>query len=1062
MVDLGGYVIILVETTDKKIKLYGSPADRADLEVGDEILEVNGRSLDNCTHTEVISHIHQCIRSRTICLRVKRKMSHKLALDLGQTSNVQDAFVIAVEQQARERLEKLSALKKIKPVDMTKLSQELNECTNSTRELNGVIENNPIYVTTVPEIHNATLERVKKDHLDNYVNSTSTPHGDKSIHEQTMQGLNGHSQVGIVDHDTHDQELELTQEIIDKESYDDALSPSSPETPPRERLLVESQNGADCVTNRFSELCVSVETLLPNLPDKLKSSPNDIHQQRQQLPSIKQSVVSDQNLSKVNCSVLSKSHPYKPNTVDSELRTHREMAVDVPDSFVGVAKTSPRYPPQKVNDRGSFKREGHPEFFINSSGDSSSNENDPSSKMNSVTRKSVSSFKSNLDNNAIPKVTVDSSDYDNKNLEDASEEQLERIRKYQEDIRRRKIAEEKQAKENEFLRNSLRGSKKLQALEANPPQSVKRGVENTAFELEEESSSQLEGTKKTPELAKTFGASELLQSLYRLSSSLQGNGHKDSDLMLVESLIQNADFQNILAIHNKVQEVCCFKCPPTPVSTEAQDITQEVINTLQESSSPEAAELVDILSKFEVEGLIYAHDKVAERQAVPTITPDEELLDRASQYTEESVKIVRIDKTNEPLGATVRNEGEAVVIGRIVKGGAAEKSGLLHEGDEILEVNGVEMRGKSVNDVCDILATMNGTLTFLIIPTQQEAKKNSQMEAVMHVKAHFDYDPDDDLYIPCRELGISFQKGDILHVISQDDPNWWQAYREGEEDQALAGLVPSKNFQQQRESMKQTIIGEASSKEKTKKAGKFLCAKKYHKKKKKKLYNANEDLEGDQILTYEEVALYYPRANRKRPTVLIGPPNIGRHELRQRLMEDTERFAAAVPHTSRAKRDSESDGVDYHFISRSQFEADITAGKFVEHGEYEKNYYGTSLDAIRAVVNSGKICVLNLHPQSLKILKNSDLKPYVVFVAPPSLEKLRQNRLKAGDNPKDEELKDIIEKAREMEDNYGHYFDMVIINSDIDKAFNELLKEINTLEREPQWVPKIWLGNYTN
>ncbi|CAL1280502.1 unnamed protein product [Larinioides sclopetarius] len=166
--------------------------------------------------------------------------------------------------------------------------------------------------------------------------------------------------------------------------------------------------------------------------------------------------------------------------------------------------------------------------------------------------------------------------------------------------------------------------------------------------------------------------------------------------------------------------------------------------------------------------------------------------------------------------------------------------------------------------------------------------------------------------------------------------------------------------------------------------------------------------------------------------------------------------------TSRTKRDSESDGVDYHFISRSQFESDITSGKFVEHGEYEKNYYGTSLDAIRAVVNSGKICVLNLHPQSLKILKSSDLKPYVVFVAPPSLEKLRQNRLKAGDNPKDEELKDIIEKAREMEDNYGHYFDMVIINSDIDKAFNELLKEINTLEREPQWVPKMWLGNYTN
>lgn len=52
-------------------------------------------------------------------------------------------------------------------------------------------------------------------------------------------------------------------------------------------------------------------------------------------------------------------------------------------------------------------------------------------------------------------------------------------------------------------------------------------------------------------------------------------------------------------------------------------------------------------------------------------------------------------------------------------------------------------------------------------------------------------------YTNYRELGMSFQKGDILHIISQTDPNWWQAYRDGEEDQTLAGLVPSKSFQQQ-------------------------------------------------------------------------------------------------------------------------------------------------------------------------------------------------------------------------------------------------------------------------
>jgi len=55
----------------------------------------------------------------------------------------------------------------------------------------------------------------------------------------------------------------------------------------------------------------------------------------------------------------------------------------------------------------------------------------------------------------------------------------------------------------------------------------------------------------------------------------------------------------------------------------------------------------------------------------------------------------------------VKNEDGAVIIGRIVKGGVAERSGLLHEGDEILEINGVEIRGKNINEVCDLMVCMN-------------------------------------------------------------------------------------------------------------------------------------------------------------------------------------------------------------------------------------------------------------------------------------------------------------------------------------------------------------------
>ena len=55
----------------------------------------------------------------------------------------------------------------------------------------------------------------------------------------------------------------------------------------------------------------------------------------------------------------------------------------------------------------------------------------------------------------------------------------------------------------------------------------------------------------------------------------------------------------------------------------------------------------------------------------------------------------------------MKNEGDAVLIGRIVKGGVAEKSGLLHEGDEILEINGVEIRGMTINDVCELMVFIN-------------------------------------------------------------------------------------------------------------------------------------------------------------------------------------------------------------------------------------------------------------------------------------------------------------------------------------------------------------------
>ena len=92
---------------------------------------------------------------------------------------------------------------------------------------------------------------------------------------------------------------------------------------------------------------------------------------------------------------------------------------------------------------------------------------------------------------------------------------------------------------------------------------------------------------------------------------------------------------------------------------------------------------------------------------------------------------------------------------------------------------------------------MVGTLTFLILPGQHSVDMPPRRDYALHVRANFDYDPENDphleaLQCPCEKLGLSFRKRDILHILNRDDKCWWQANRDGEEvGSVLAGLIPS-------------------------------------------------------------------------------------------------------------------------------------------------------------------------------------------------------------------------------------------------------------------------------
>ena len=443
---------------------------------------------------------------------------------------------------------------------------------------------------------------------------------------------------------------------------------------------------------------------------------------------------------------------------------------------------------------------------------------------------------------------------------------------------------------------------------------------------------------------------------------------------------------------------------------------------------------------------------------------DEEIpVEQTTYSSETNTKTVTIHKNQDPLGVTIRNEKGSIIIGRVIKGGVIERSSVLKEGDEILEVNCKKLQGLTVNEACDIIEKLNGILTFTVRPYSEANKLEDKADhvPVTRLKALFDWDPIDDAYLPCQELGVRFQRGDVLHVVSQNDKNWWQAFRDGEDDQPLAGLIPSINFHQEREVWKRRLLKvHGKNDEMDSNNGNIFNCFNCNNKKDDKSTSSEVSLDPESIMTYEEVEVYFPKKNRKRPIVLVGPSNIGKNKLREKLLKDKERFAPAVSHTSRERKITELEGFDYYFISKSQFEEDITNEKFVEYGQYKNAYYGTSIQAIKEVIDIGKSCVLSIdYPQFLTFLRRSCLNPFVVFIAPPSINKLQKMELKLGSIMKDKDLKDIIESARKMEEKYGHYFDCTIFNHDLDKSYVQLLTEVNQIERQPQWVPKAWMSD---
>ncbi|CAA7387934.1 unnamed protein product [Spirodela intermedia] len=192
------------------------------------------------------------------------------------------------------------------------------------------------------------------------------------------------------------------------------------------------------------------------------------------------------------------------------------------------------------------------------------------------------------------------------------------------------------------------------------------------------------------------------------------------------------------------------------------------------------------------------------------------------------------------------------------------------------------------------------------------------------------------------------------------------------------------------------------------------------------------------------------------PIVISGPSGVGKGTLIMKLMKEfPSTFGFSVSHTTRLPREKEKDGVHYHFAQRSIMEKDIRDGKFLEYASVHGNLYGTSFEAVEAVADQGKRCILDIDVQGARSVRASPLKALFIFICPPSFEEL-ENRLRSRGTETEEQVQRRLSNAwAELEQGKSsNLFDHVLVNDELEACYRKL-KKILALHgsTEPAYPP---------
>ncbi|XP_073517811.1 disks large homolog 2 isoform X1 [Phyllobates terribilis] len=426
-------------------------------------------------------------------------------------------------------------------------------------------------------------------------------------------------------------------------------------------------------------------------------------------------------------------------------------------------------------------------------------------------------------------------------------------------------------------------------------------------------------------------------------------------------------------------------------------------------------------------------------------------------------------------------DGEGIFISFILAGGPADLSGELQRGDQIISVNGIDLRGASHEQAAAALKGAGQTVTML---AQYQPEEYARFEAKIHdlreqmmnhsmssgsgslktnqkrslyVRAMFDYDKSKDSGLPSQ--GLSFKYGEILHVINASDDEWWQARRVLQDgDSEEMGVIPSKRRVERKERARLKTVkfnakpgvidAKGSFNDRRKKNLIFSRKFPFYKNKEQSEQETSDPDRGqeDCILSYEPVTRQ--EINYARPVIILGP-------MKDRINDDLisefpDKFGSCVPHTTRPKRDYEVDGRDYHFvISREQMEKDIQEHKFIEAGQYNDNLYGTSVQSVKFVAERGKHCILDVSGNAIKRLQVAQLYPIAIFIKPKSVESL----MEISKRLTEEQARKTYDRALKLEQEFGEFFTAIVQGDTLDDVYNSCKLVIEDQSGPFIWVP---------